>query len=211
VQSTTIKNYNMEWNWSEFLGGTTIGYIVKEAISYWKKKNELKVNVAQTTRDIVEIFNIMKHCVSETHFNRFMIFVAEDSAGLIAVGKSIYATALYEWLNPEIEDTKSVISEVQRWRADAEYYEMFCQMLTNGSAELVTREMPVCKLKDLYVSCNVKTSKVFHLMTTKDNSKVFYCSVASSTTETSSPSDRLVIDSSVDKLIEIFRRHKKFY
>ena len=201
----------MNFSLSEFLAGSAMGIVVKEGISYWKRKTETKIDLAQNTKDISNVHRIMENVVNTTFYNRFMVFVGEDSAGVLAAGKNLYVTAQYEKIYSEDGDIKPIIDTIQRWKADTPYYEMFSKMLADGSVRLKTSEMPQCRLKDIYLMQGVKSCKVYHLMTTNDNSKVFYCSVASTIREEATDEDRVVIGSAIDKLIDIFNRHKKFY
>jgi hypothetical protein len=189
-----------------------MGIVVKEGISYWKRKTETKVDLAQNTKDISDVHRIMEHVVNTTFYNRFMVFVGEDSAGVLAAGKNLYVTAQYEKItHDEGVEIRPIIDQIQRWKADANYYDMFSKMLSEGSVKVKTHDMSPCRLKDIYLMQGVKSCKIYHLMTTKDHSKVFYCSVASTVREEATDEDRVVIGSAVDKLTNIFNRHKKFY
>jgi hypothetical protein len=199
-----------DFSWSEFLAGGSIVKIIDIAAKYYLKKKEVKVDVAQNIRDIEAVHHIMEKVVAETFFNRFIIFVGEDSAGILAAGKNLYITAQYEKIAHD-EGLDPIIDLIQRWKADTCYYGMFSKVLSDGQLLLKTSEMDECKLKDIYQMQNIKLSKVFHLMTTKDSAKVFYCSIASTVKETITVEDKVVIDSSIDKLREIFGRHRKFY
>ena len=77
--------------------------------------------------------------------------------------------------------------------------------------EIKYEKLPPSKLKDIYAAQNVKSARVYHLMTTKDSAKVFHCSVASTLKDEPSASDRVIIDSAIDKLTNIFKKHQKFY
>jgi hypothetical protein len=209
---STLTFKNMDFSLSEFLAGSAIGIVVKEGISYWKRKTETKVDLAQNTKDISDVHRIMENVVSNTFYNRFMVFVGEDSAGILAAGKNLYITAQYEkLLQEEGVEIKPIIDTIQRWKADTNYYDMFSKMLSEGSVKIKTSDMPPSRLKDIYLMQGVKSCKVYHLMTTKDHSKVFFCSVASTIREEATDEDRVVIGSAIDKLIDIFKRHQKFY
>lgn len=199
-----------DFNWSEFLAGGSIVKIIDLAAKYYIKKKEVKIDVAQNIKDIEAIHNIMESVVRDTFFNRFIIFVGEDSAGILAAGKNLYITAQYEKIAHD-EGIQPIIELIQRWKADACYYGFFSKMISDGKVVLKTDEMDSCKLKDIYDMQCIKLSKVYHLMTTKDSSKVFYCSIASTVKDTITVEDKVVIDSSIDKLREIFSRHRKFY
>lgn len=210
MSTLTIKN--MDFSLSEFLAGSAMGIVVKEGISYLKRKTETKVDLAQNTRDISNVHRIMENVVNTTFYNRFMVFVGEDSAGVLAAGKNLYVTAQYEKLaHEEGKEIKPIIDQIQRWKADTTYYDMFSKMLSEGVVKIKTEDMPPCRLKDIYLMQGVKSCKVYHLMTTKDYSKVFYCSVASTIREEATDEDRVVIGSAVDKLTDIFKRHQKYY
>jgi len=204
------KIISMEFSLSEFLAGGSITLLLREAISFIKRKTEYKVDLAKNTADIANVHRIMEGVVRATFYDRFMVFYAEDSAGILAAGKNLYVTAQYEKLSTEHEITP-IIDNIQRWKADTPYYEMFSKMLTDGVVKMRTEDMQPCKLKDIYTMQGVKSCKVYHLMTTKDNAKVFYCSVASTVREEATDEDRVIISSAIDKLIDIFGRHKKFY
>jgi len=201
-----------DFSWSEFLAGSAVAKGLDEVIRYYRRKNEAKVDVAANTKDIADVHRIMEQVVRETYFDRFLIFYAEDSAGVLAVGKNLYVTAQYEKINNQADETLSTISDdIQRWKADTNYYDLFSEMLTKGKVIIKTADMPDGKLKDIYITQGVKVSKIYHLMTTKDSAKVFYCSVASTIVDEAQPECRVLIESAVDKLTDIFSRHKKFY
>lgn len=200
-----------DFSWSEFLAGSAVAKGVDEVLRYYRRKNEIKVDMGQNARDIADVHRIMESVVRETYFDRFILFYAEDSAGVLAAGKNLYVTAQYEKINTENETLKPIIDDIQRWKADTPYYDIFSEMLTKGTVTIKTKSMPDSKLKDIYITQGVKVAKVYHLMTTKDSSKVFYCSIASTAVEEAKPECRVIINSAVDKLIDIFSRHKRFY
>jgi hypothetical protein len=204
----------LSFDWGEFIGGifggSAVATLVRETFNYIKKKKGNVVDLAENTKDIADIHRIMQNVVDTTFCNRFMVFVGEDSAGILAAGKNLFITAQYEKLAAE-ENVKPIIDEIQRWKADTPYYDIFSEMLSAGMVKLKTSEMGPSKLRDIYESQGVKMSKVFHLMTTKNHSKVFYCSIASTVREELSADDRVIIYSAVDKLSNIFNKHKKFY
>ncbi len=200
-----------DFSWSEFLAGSAVAKIIDEIIRYRRRKFEAKIDMGQNAKDIGEVLKIMKYIVAGTMYDRVIIFMGEDSAGILAAGKNLYITAQYEEVDGTNERLHPIIDDIQRWKADPPYYDLYSEMLTKGKVVIKTDAMPQSKLKDIYLTQGVKISKVYHLMTTKDSSKVFYCSIASTATDETSSEDRFLIESSVDKLIEIFRRHKKFY
>lgn len=200
----------MGFDWSEFLGGSAITALIQGGWQYMNKRKETKVDLGQNIKDISEIHSIMESVVAETFFNRFIIFVGEDSAGILAAGKNLYVTAQYEKIAQE-EGLEPIIDIIHRWKADTAYYKIFSEVLTNGFVRLKTAEMENSKLKDIYTMQNIKLSKVYHLMTTKDHSRVFYCSVASTVKDDTTTEDKVFIESSIDKLRDIFARHRKFY
>lgn len=200
----------MSFDWSGFLGGSAVTALIQGGWQYLNKRKEAKVDLSQNIKDIAEVHNIMERVVADTFFNRFIIFVAEDSAGILAAGKNLYVTAQYEKVAQE-EGIEPIIDIIQRWKADAEYYKIFSEMLTEGKLVLKTADMPPSKLRDIYAMQGIKMSKVYHLMTTKNHSKVFYCSIASTVKDEAPIEDRVYIESAIDKLIGIFARHKKYY
>ena len=201
-----------DFSWSEFLAGSAVAKGLDEVIRYYRRKNEVKVDMAANARDIADIHRIMESVVRETFFDRFIIFVGEDSAGVLAAGKNLYVTAQYEKINTEKDETLSYISDdIQRWKADTPYYDLYSEMLTKGKVTVKTEDLPESKLKDIYITQKVKVAKIYHLMTTKDSAKVFYCSIASTIVDEAKPECRVIIDSAIDKLTDIFKRHKRFY
>lgn len=200
-----------DFSWSEFLAGSAVAKVVEEAYKYRRKKMESKVDMAENARDIADVHRIMESIVRETYFDRFLVFCGEDSAGVLAAGKNLYITAQYEKINLENESLTHIGEDIQRWKADTPYYDLFSEMLTKGSVTIKTESMPQSKLKDIYETQKIKLSKIYHLMTTKDSDKVFFCSIASTRVDEAKADDRFLIDSSVDRLINIFNKHRKFY
>ena len=199
-----------EFSWSEFLAGTATAKAFEEILRYYRRKNEVKVDMAQNARDIAEVHRVMETVVRETMFDRFIIFMGEDSAGVLAAGKNLYITAQYEKLDPDSK-LHPIIQDIQRWKADTPYYDIYSEMLTKGCCDILTENMKPGKLKDIYATQGIKMAKVYHLMTTKDCSKVFFLSIASTFVSEASAEDRFQISSAVDRLADIFNRHKKFY
>lgn len=201
-----------DFSWSEFLAGSAVAKVVEEVVKYRRRKLESTVNMADNARDIADIHRIMESVVEETSYNRFLLCLGEDSAGVLAAGKNLYITAQYEKINrSEDERLEHISDQIHRWKADVNYYDLYSEMLTKGMVQITYDTMPPSKLKDIYTTQNVKSSRVYHLMTTKDSAKVFFCSVASTLKDEPSAADRVIIDSAVDKLINIFKKHQKFY
>ena len=211
--TNTLQNNRMgDFSWSEFLAGSAVAKVVEEVVKYRRRKLESTVNMADNARDIADIHRIMESVVEETSYNRFLLCLGEDSAGVLAAGKNLYITAQYEKINRSEDGRLEHISDqIHRWKADVNYYDLYSEILTKGMVQLKYDTMPSSKLKDIYTSQNVKSARVYHLMTTKDSAKVFFCSVASTLKDEPSASDRVIIDSAIDKLTNIFQKHRKFY
>lgn len=205
-----IIHMESSFSWSELLGGGLTTLLVSKYIEYRKRKKEARVDMAQNSKEIAEVFRIMRHIAKATFYPRVMVFVGEDSAGVLAVGKNLYVTCQYEEIIEEC-GMSEIREEIQRWRADAAYYDIYSEMLMKGFVLVKTKDMPPSKLKTIYEMQGIKSAYICHLMTTKDHSKVFYCSIASNTKEEPTQEDTFIINSSVDKLVEIFARHKKYY
>lgn len=200
----------MTFSLSEFLAGSTALYLVTKLFEWIKQRKLDKLDPAQSMRDIQRIHEIMEEVVKVTNFERMVVFKAEDSAGVIVPGKIMYITALYEKIyHDEDRPVNSIIHRVKRWRSDAQYYQMMADLLTKGSVTITFDEMPPCNLKDLYETDNIVYSQVHHLMTTEDKSKIFYCSVVSKVTKNPHAEDKVLINSAINELVDIFSRHSK--
>ena len=162
------------FSWSEFLAGSGIAALIQAGIKYYQTKAAKKVNLSENTHDIALVHEMMEYVVDHTLFDRFMIFEGEDSAGVLSVGKRLYVTAHYEKFDRFNEKLESIKHLVQRWEADHQYYRMYSEMLGNEKVIIRTKEMPDSKLKNIYLTQDVKYSEIGHLMTTKDNGSVFY-------------------------------------
>jgi len=121
------------------LAGSATAAIVKEGISYVRRKAEVKINMADNAKDIADVHRIMESIVRETHFDRFLILVGEDSSGVLAAGKNLYVTAQYEKISSENEALKSIQNDIQRWKSDTPYYEMFSEMIAKGKVSIKTK------------------------------------------------------------------------
>ena len=210
--TNTLQNNRMgDFSWSEFLAGSAVAKLVEEIVRYRRRKLESKIDMASNARDIADVHRIMESIVKDTYFDSFLINYAEDSAGVLAAGKNLYVTCQYEKISSENEALKPIQDEIQRWKADTQYYDVFSEMLTKGKVTINTELMPDSKLKDVYIMQGVKIAKLYHLMTTRDSSKVFFCSIASTVVEEAKADDRFLIDSAVDRLTNIFQKHRKFY
>ena len=206
---TPVSTYKMStFDWSEFLAGSSVTALVTEGIRYIKERKEKQIDAASSMRDISQITKIMRETLADTLCDMFMVFVGEDSAGAIVAGKKLFITSIYEEYDRETEIEPI---EISKWQADSYYYEMFADMLFKGGIELRTSEMPESKLKSIYTTQKVKSSNVYHLATTKNLSKVFFCSIASTVRETLTPEDKARVDSAVDRLRHIFEKYKKFH
>lgn len=201
----------MEFSWSEFLAGSSVTAITQEVIRYYRKKSEAKFSLAENTADIAKIHYCMEEVVNTTKYERFMVFKGEDSAGVLAAGKKLFVTAMYEKLCRDNETISSVSHLVQRWEADTHYYQLFSQMLSNGKVIIRTDELPNCKLKALYKTQGVKQCEVGHLMTTKNSALVFYYSVAILVDGDPGAEDEAIKDGNISIIKDIFQKHRKFY
>jgi hypothetical protein len=200
----------MEFSASQLLGGSAAALIIGRILDWWGKQRTEKVDLVQNTKDITEVYRIMKHVTKDSFYDRFMVFKGEDSAGVLVPGKNLYVSCQYEEVAQE-SVIRPIIDEIQRWRSDQYYYEMFSEMLLKGSVTIRTEDLPQCKLKDIYIAQEIKICKIYHLMTTKNSALVFYCSVASSVVDAPTSEDNFIVDSAIDRLIDIFNRHKKYY
>lgn len=211
--TNTLQHNRMgDFSWSEFLAGSAVAKVVEEVVKYRRRKLESTVNMADNARDIADIHRIMESVVEETSYNRFLLCLGEDSAGVLAAGKNLYITAQYEKINrSEDERLEHISDQIQRWKADINYYDLYSEMLTKSKVTVKTETMPESKLKDIYTTQRIKSAKLYHLMTTMDSSKIFFCSIASTRVEEAKADDRFLIDSAVDRLTNIFQKHRKFY
>ena len=204
--TTTYKMSTFDW--SEFLAGSSITALVTEGFRYLREKREKQIDAAASIGDIAKITKIMRGVVSDTFYDRFMVFAGKDSAGAIVAGKKLFIDSIYEEHGDEYDAGDL---EIKDWQADSHYYQMFADMLLRGCVELVTSKMPPCKLKSIYEFQGVKRSLVFHLATTKNNAKVFFCSVATTREKEIIAEDKARIDSAIDQLRGIFEKWKKFH
>lgn len=207
---SNILSMDNSFSWSELLGGGLTTLLVTKWFEYRKRKRDSKIDMAQSAKDIAEVYRIMRHVTKVSMYDRMLVVVGEDSAGVLSVGKNLYVSCQYEVIDTE-SSIQEVREDIQRWRADADYYDIYSDMLSSGCAVIKTSELPNSKLKTLYQAQNIKSSFAYHLMTTKDYSKVFYCSIASSVVLNPTDEDKYIIESAVDRLSEIFNRHKKYY
>lgn len=203
-----ITARNMDFSLSEFLAGTAFGELTRAGIKYFQSKTENKLDIAASVRDIAQCHHIMQEVIRQTLFDRFIIFEAEDSAGKIVAGKRIFVTSIYEEYDPESNIPRV---EIDRWQSDGFYYDVFADMLTNGSKTILYDEMKDSKLKNIYTAQGVKISHVCHLATTDDLAKVFYCSVSSTVRDFSDSNDMAMMQSGVDRLKAIFEKYKNFH
>ena len=112
----------------------------------------------------------------------------------------------------QVEDNPigSILHKIKRWRSDAQYYGMVADVLARGYAYLFTEEMPESNLKDLYNTDKVIYSQVYHLLTTSDKSKIFYCSIVSRVSKKPHAEDKFLVNSAINELVDIFSRHSKY-
>jgi hypothetical protein len=200
-----------EFSWSELLAGSAAGVAIREVVSYWRKKNEMKVDLSSNVSEIYHLIKCMEEIVDNTTFDRMMILKGEDSAGILAAGKKLYVSAQYEKMYRLHETMQPTAQLIQRWEADHEYYKIFSDMLTNGVVKVLTSNMPDSKLKDTYTAQGVKYSELGHLMTTNDSSTVFYYQLNTSVSTHTEAEDRNITDGNVSIIKSIFAKHKKFY
>lgn len=201
----------MTFSLSEVLAGSTTLFLVTKLFKWIEGWRNSKVDLAQNMRDIQEIHMVMEELVKETSYERITIFYAEDSAGIIAPGKIMYITAIYEKTHQNDDNQiRSIIKSIQRWESDTPYYGMISDVISRGHIELITENMPNSNLKDLYKSDNIKYSNVFHLLTTKNKSKVYYCSVVTRATINPHVDDRVYLTSAISKIKDLFKRNSKY-
>lgn len=209
--SYTLNAPTMEFSWSEFLAGSSVTAVTQEVIRYYRKKSEAKFNLAENTAEIAKIHSCMEEIANTTRYERVMVFKGEDSAGVLAAGKKLYISAMYEKLRKDNDKLNSVQHLIHRWEADTHYYQLFSQMLSNGRVILKTEELPDSKLRRLYASQGVSYCEVGHLMTTKNSALVFYYSAAIIGNSTPLDEDEVIKDGNISIIKDIFQKHRKFY
>lgn len=201
----------MTFSLSEFLAGSTALFLVTKFFEWVKHLRNSRVDLAQNMRDIQEIHMVMESLVKETSFERISIFYAEDSAGVIAPGKIMYITAIYEKTHQTDDgQIRSIIKQIQRWESDTHYYGMISDVISRGHVELLTANMPDSNLKNLYLSDGIRYSNVFHLLTTKSKAKIYYCSVVTRATINPHLDDKVHLVSAISIIKDIFKRHSKY-
>jgi len=200
-----------QFSWSELFAGSAAGILVRELISYWRKKNEMKVDLSNNAADIYRLIQCMENIVDSTVFDRIIILKGEDSAGILAAGKKLFISAQYEKMYRLNETLQPTAQLIQRWESDLEYYKIYSDMLKNGVVQILTSEMPPSKLKDTYTSQGIKYSEIGHLMTTNDSSIVFYYQLNTSLSTETADNDRSIVDGNISIIKNIFLNHKKYY
>lgn len=201
----------MTFSLSEVVASGTTLFLVTKLFEWIKSRKKAKLDPSQSIRDIQQIHTIMEEVVKETSYDRMIVFKAEDSAGIIVPGKVMYITAIYEKIHQTDEhQIGSIIKKIQRWRSDGQYYGMVADILSKGFIELITEQMPICNLKDLYEADKVIFSTVYHLITTDDKSKIFYCSLVNRTSTNPHIEDKVLVNSAINRLVDIFSRHSKY-
>ena len=193
-------------DWTEFFSGSAAGAIVTEVGRYLREKSKRKVDISQNARDMAEITNsLFPLILEETLANRVVIYRATNSAGVIAPGKTLKVTAIYE----DSREVNRLLEDIQDWKADSHYYQLFSNILTEGCTKIVTSELPVdCKLNTLNKAHLVKYSEIYHLTTTPDNAKVFYISIDSTIVDSFDTQSKYHIEIAINKLRNIFEKHK---
>ncbi len=194
-------------DWSEFLGGSATGALITQignVIQEWRKN---RVNMVQNAQDMAEIHNtLFPMLLEKTHCNRVMIFRATNTAGVIAPGKILKISVVYE----DTRDMSRIIDDIQEWRADAAYYQIFSELVTNGVVRKHTEDLQVdSKLRTIYTAQGLLYNEIYHLTTTPKNDKVFFCSIGSSRVNEFTQGDRYYIDIVVNRLQNIFEKHKR--
>lgn len=201
----------MTFSLSEVVASGTTLFLVTKLFEWIKSRKKAKLDPSQSIRDIQQIHTIMEEIVKETSYDRMVVFKAEDSAGIIVPGKVMYISAIYEKIHQTDEhQIGSIIKKIQRWHSDGQYYGMVADILSKGTVELITEQMPMCNLKDLYEADKVVFSTVYHLITTDDKSKIFYCSVVNRTNKNPHIEDKVLVNSAINRLVDIFSRHSKY-
>lgn len=193
-------------NWWDFLGSSAVGALVTQAGLYLRARWKNKTDITKNAQDMAEIHNyLFPFLLDNTECNWIVIFRGTNSAGKIAPGKILKVSGVYE-------DTRSVpriIDDIQDWRADAHYYQLFSEMMTNGFVKIRTADLPEeSKLKTIYTQQGVTYSEIYHLTTTKADDKVFYCTIASTTVEKFSNKERYHVDIVISRLRNIFDKQK---
>lgn len=194
-------------DWTDFLGGGATGALITQLGTIYREWRKGKVDMVKNAQDMAEIHNtLFPMLLEKTSCNRVMIFRATNTAGVIAPGKILKISAVYE----DTRDMSRIIDDIQDWRADAPYYQMFSELVTNGAVKKHTIDLQDdSKLKTIYTAQGVLYNEIYHLTTTPKNDKVFFCSIGTSKVNDFNQADRYYIDIVVNRLQNIFEKHKR--
>jgi hypothetical protein len=171
---------------------------------YWKKgddKSPSPPTIINTMETLARIYSIMDDTLEETEFDRFLILKSENGGGIPKLGNHLYTSVIME--RHTVPAKVRAMDLYKKIELDRDYITMLTEIYVSGKKRFKVDEMPQGLLKRIYNSEGVKFSKVYHLYTAEN--AMFYCSVATRSTDTPNENDLLMVDLNVSLISNIFK------
>lgn len=172
---------------------------------YWKKgddKSPSPPTIINTMEILARIYSIMDETLDNTQFDRFLILKSENGGGIPRLGNHLYTSVIME--RHTVPTKVRALDLYKKIELDRDYILMLTEIYNVGKKRFIVADMPEGLLKRIYNSEGVKFSKVYHLYTAEN--AMFYCSVATKSTDTPSENDVLIADLNVNLISNIFKQ-----
>lgn len=137
--------------------------------------NNVFVSPRNQIKKVVRIYDAMHMILDETNVQRFIVFKAHNSGGVIKPSCELFVSALYEDYTDPFDSVKAVY---QHLPLDSSYVKMLVDVIQNKKVAFTTSEMSEGLLKQIYTEEGVVRSFVYFLG--NDRKNIYFCSAATS-------------------------------
>lgn len=161
----------------------------------------------------LKFFNDIKDTVENIFINtkadRFLILSATNGTRDFR-----FATAIYEHYKKTDKVFLSVgaVGKYVRFEFDSHYKELLKSTEVNEFVDLSTEKMQESDLKQIYLTEEIKHSRVYFLLRSKidaENDRIFYCSASTHSDNEYTPREKTILKIQLNKLKNLFQELEK--
>ena len=188
-----------------------IGFVgaVTAALRLWTRNNQLQRDNRKLSNIVLNDFKmfsqidlVVRDIYQHTKACRFLVLTANNGTQDFS-----FVSAIYEQHRPQSHALDGAIRRYKNLHTDSHYKEMLKQAEKEGTVNIDVSQMPNGILKDIYDLEGVSHSKVLFLKRfsiTKDQDRIFYCSVATKEPDGFTEKERVFIQNYSGLLRTIF-------
>lgn len=184
-------------DWGALIGGAAGAKALDVFWNFLKLKRDSKSIASKNIDNTVSIYTALQSIPSH-QCRRRIIFKAHNGGKAIDSRTQTRVSVMYEDFH---EPFKSIIDDVQGWRMDESYIRMVSRLCKEKTISILTSDMEVGRLRDLYESSEVKYSLLHYIG--EDAKNIYFSSFASHTEIPEYDAQtRSRIDATIDKIIK---------